>query len=212
MNADFILQKTNLMKRMIMCALALVPLCCFAQLGLNIGIKGGINFANVTHASDIKANSSSGYMVGAYIAPKMKKFLGFRSELLLSRQGYDYSTSTNTGNVDLDYILLPQLLVFKFTGFIQVHVGGQIAILLNASNNSTNGGSSPPSLIDYFNRFDYGLCGGVEIFPLTKGLFIGARLNTSFNDVSNNNTSQPNFIPGIDAKNNVVQLYGGWRF
>ncbi|HSU28836.1 MAG TPA: outer membrane beta-barrel protein [Chitinophagaceae bacterium] len=200
------------MKKIWLSALCSFPIICFAQFGLSFGAKGGINFANVTHASDIKASSRSGYMIGAYIAPKVKKVFGYRSEIVLSRQGYDYNTNTNTGNVDLDYLLLPQLFIIKITGFVQLHLGGQVAILLNAKMNSTNGSNAPPNLIDYFNRFDYGVCGGLEVFPLTKGLFIGARLNTGFKDVSNNANGQPDFIPGIDAKNNVLQLYAGWRF
>ena len=82
----------------------------FSQLGFNIGIKGGINFANLTKASGVNADSYTGYMIGGYIAPKPKKFFGFRSEIILSRQGYDFRTNTDTGNVTLDYQLLSKLL------------------------------------------------------------------------------------------------------
>jgi hypothetical protein len=174
---------------------------------ISIGVKGGLNFANITNASAIKAGNHTGYMIGGYISPKPKKTLGFRSEIILSRQGYDYKTNTNTGNVNLDYLLLPQLITLNFTKKFQLHVGGQAAFLLNAKVDST--GSSSGSLFDYFNRFDYGLAAGAEIYPF-MGLFIGGRINVSLNDVSVGGT-RPNFIPGIDAKNNVVQFYVGWR-
>ncbi len=183
-----------------------LPVLCYSQ--LNLGLKAGLNFANVTNASEIKASNRTGYMLGGYISPKASKTLGYRSEIILSRQGYDYKTGSNTGKVDLDYLLLPQLITLNFTKFVQVHAGGQIAFLLNAEVDST-GNSNGGSLLDYFNRFDYGLAAGAEIFPF-KGLFIGARINISLNSVSAEGT-RPNFIPDIDARNNVVQVYAGWR-
>lgn len=128
---------------------------------------------------------------------------GFPSEIILSRQGYNYKTNTNTGNVTLDYLLLPQLFTLNFTKLVWLYTGGQAAILLNANVDST-GGNSNGSLLEYFTRFDYGIVGGAEISPLL-GFFIGARLNISLS-AANRNTSAtwPNFIPKVDAKNNVV--------
>ncbi|HMK25709.1 MAG TPA: porin family protein [Chitinophagaceae bacterium] len=184
----------------------LIPAIVSAQ--LKIGVKGGLNFANITNASSIKAGTHTGYMIGGYISPKPKKLLGFRSEIILSRQGYDYKTNTNSGNVNLDYLLLPELITLNFTKLVQLHVGLQAAFLLNANVDSTGSGSG--SLFDYFKRFDYGVAGGIEIYPIL-GLFVGGRINVSFNDVSVGG-NRPNFIPDVNAKNNVVQLYAGWRF
>ena len=197
------------MQRLILLLIFFYPLVLNAQ--LKIGVKAGLNFANITNASAIKAESRTGYMIGGYIAPKAKKLFGFRSEIILSRQGYDYKTSI-TGKVNLDYLLLPQLITLNFGKKIQMHAGGQMAFLLNASVDSTGSGSG--SLFDYFNRFDYGLVAGAEIHPFL-GFFIGGRINTSFNNVNKDaplGGNWPSFIPRIDAKNNVVQLYTGWRF
>lgn len=194
------------MRKLLIVLLFFSPAWLNAQ--LSIGVKAGVNFANITNASEVKAGNRTGYMIGGYIAPKAKKLLGFRSELILSRQGYDYKTNTNTGKVNLDYLLLPQLITLNFTKKVQLHVGGQAAFLLNAKVDSSNGNNNG-SLFSYFNRFDYGLAAGAEISPLF-GFFIGGRINVGFNNVSKEG-SRPNFIPGINAKNNVVQLYAGWR-
>lgn len=193
------------MQRVIIILLVLSATLANAQ--IKIGVKAGINFANVTNASGIKADTRTGYLVGGYITAKPKKILGFRSEIILSRQGYDYKTSTNTGNVNLDYLLLPQLITVNFTKLVQFHVGGQAAFLLNANVDSTGSGNG--SLFEYFNRFDYGVVAGGEIYPL-KGLFFGARINISLNDISVGG-NRPNYIPDVNAKNNVVQLYAGLR-
>jgi hypothetical protein len=189
----------------------LLPFIANAQLG--IGIKAGLNFANVTSPAGINANSRTGYMIGGYISPKAKKLIGFRSELILSRQGYDYKSNTNTGMVNLDYLLLPQLIIIRFTKKIEVHAGGQAAFLLNAKVDSS-GNSGGGSLFSYFNRFDYGLVGGLQVSPIS-GFFIGSRINISLHDINKElpvGGSNPNFIPREFIKNNVVQLYAGWRF
>lgn len=190
---------------------SIISASAIAQLNISIGIKGGLNFANIADASDINNSSKTGYMVGGYIAPKKRNGYGFRSEIILSRQGYNYKTNTNTGNVNLDYLLLPQLFTLNFTKMVQLHAGGQAAILLNANVDST-GGNNNGSLLKYFNRFDYGIVGGVELSPFS-GFFLGGRLNISLSAANKNATANwPNFISKVDAKNNVLQVYAGWRF
>lgn len=180
---------------------------------IKIGLKAGLNFANVTNAAGINAGNRTGYMIGGFISSKAKKIIGFRSEILLSRQGYDYKTNRNTGTVNLDYLLLPQLITINFTKKFEVHAGGQIGFLLNANVDST-GGNTNNGLLDYFNRFNYCIAGGMEIKPI-GGLFIGARINVSLSKLNGDplvvGGPSPNYIPKEIIKNNVVQLYAGWR-
>ncbi len=201
------------MKKLLIIVLAFFPLSLFSQ----IGLKGGINFANVTNVSSIKNGSNTGFAVGVFMAPKSAKLFGFRSELLYSRQGYSFETNTNTGNVNLDYILLPQLTTINITKFVQIQLGAQMAFLINSKANESNGSaSSYGKLMDYYNKFDYGLAGGLEIHPF-KGILVGARYNLSLGDLYKNmevtNTgTMPSFIPDVNVKNNVVNLFVGWHF
>lgn len=174
------------------------------------GIKAGLNFANVTNASSINSNSKSGFMMGVFLAPSSKKIISSRTELLYSRQGYSYSTGTNTGNVNLDYIVLPQLMGINITKFAQLQIGAQMAYLINAKVDSTSSSSSSSTgtIMDYYNRFDYGAAAGAEIYPI-KNLLIGARFNISFGNLYKdftNPSSTPSFIPKVDVKNNLVQI------
>jgi hypothetical protein len=187
--------------------------CLLSQTGwgqLKIGIKAGLNFANITSTAGFTSSNRTGYMIGGYIAPKAK-LLGFRSEIMLSRQGYDYKTNTNSGNVNLDYLLLPQMITLNFGKKINIHAGVQAAFLLNATADSTGGNGS---LLNYFKKFDYAAVGGAEISPIS-GFFIGARINVSLQKANEDpplGGSWPSSVPRLDAKNNVVQLYAGWRF
>ena len=103
--------------RKIVCILSiLVPLFLHSQkFSLGLGIKAGLNFANVSDASSINSKNQTGFHVGAFLAPSSKSILGSRTELLYSRQGYNYSTGTNTGSVNLDYVLFAQMLAINIT-------------------------------------------------------------------------------------------------
>ena len=204
------------MKNIITAILIVSPVLSFSQ----IGIKAGLNFANVTKASDINNSSSSGFHAGLFLAPPSKGVMGFRTELLFSQQGYSYKTGTNTGNVDLNYIVLPQYMTINITKYFQIQLGGQIAFLTNAkvdsSNNNASGNNPYGAMMDYYNKFDYGYGGGIEIHPI-KGLLVGARVNISLSSLykdmgTSSPGTPPSFIPEVDVKNNLFQVFAGWQF
>jgi hypothetical protein len=203
--------KKTIMKKLIFGLLIFFPSCIFAQ----IGLKAGANFANVTNASSINSSSRSGFLVGAFLSPKSKRIISSRTEIIYSRQGYDFKTSTKTGSVNLDYILIPQLMGINITKYLQLQLGAQMAFLINAKADSTNSNGTTGAygqVMSYYNKFDYGFAVGGEIHPF-KGLLIGARYNISFGKLYSDVQSgqQPSFS-SEDAKNNVVQIFAGWRF
>jgi len=182
-----------------------------------IGFKVGLNFANVTNASDINASQETGFMVGVFFAPPSKSIISSKTELIFSRQGYNYKSGTNTGDVNLNYLIIPQSMGINITKYVQLEVGFQMAFLLNASvdsSKSSSSGNPYGAMMDYYNKFDYGLGAGITVFPI-KNLLIGARYNLSFGDMYKQpepGEPMPPFIPKVDAKNNVVQLFAGLRF
>jgi hypothetical protein len=204
------------MKKLFLYAMLIFPCSLMAQ----FGVKAGLNFANVTNASDINSSSETGFHGGLFLAPPSKGIPASRTEILFSRQGYNYKTNTNTGNVNLDYIMLPQFMAFNITKFVQLQVGFQMAFLISAKADSTSSSGeygAYSNIMDFYNRFDYGLGGGVEVHPIS-GLLVGARINVSFGDLYSSNPEDyangtpPSFIPKVDVKNNVFQLFVGWRF
>lgn len=202
------------MKKIILAVSLAVPFIVQAQ----FGVKAGLNFANVSNASSINNSSRTGFQAGIFLAPQSKKILSSRTELLFSRQGYNYKTGTNTGNVNLDYIMLPQFMAINITKYFQIQIGGQMAFLLNAKVDSSNGGSgsSGNSILDLYNKFDYGYGGGVEVHPVS-GLLIGARVNISlgnlYKDIASTTPgTSPSYVPKVDIKNNVFQVFAGWAF
>jgi len=199
------------MKKIILGILLFSPLLAFGQ----IGVKAGLNFSNVTNTSSINHSSETGYNVGIFLAPKSKSILSSKTELILSKQGYNYSTSTQGGSADLLYIMLPTYMCINITRFFQIHIGAQMAYLINAkADSTTTSGSTDPftDALQYYNRFDYGLGGGVEVHPF-KGLLIGARMNISLaNLYSDAFSGQIPSLTSVDVKQNLFQLYAGWHF
>jgi len=51
------------MRKIFLTAVIIVPLFSLAQ----FGIKAGVNFANVTNASEINSGSESGFMAGIFL-------------------------------------------------------------------------------------------------------------------------------------------------
>ena len=200
------------MRKTILFAVFVLPLLSFGQ----IGLKGGLNFANVTNASSINNGNRSGFVLGLFLAPQTKSILSSRTEIEYSKQGYSFASGSKTGNVNLQYILIPQMMGINITKFVQIQAGAQMAFLLNAkadSTNTNNGMSGPySSVMNYYNKFDYGFAGGAEIHPF-KGLLIGGRYNISFAKLYKDiQSGQSPSFSAADAKNNVVQLFAGWTF
>jgi hypothetical protein len=199
------------MKSIIMGLLLAYPFLVFGQ----IGVKAGLNFSNFNNTSSISHSNETGYNVGIFLAPKSKSIISSKTELILSKQGYNYSTNTLGGTADLLYIMLPTYFCINITRFFQIHLGAQMAYLINAKADSTNtSGSSDPftDALQYYNRFDYGLGGGAEIHPY-KGLSVGARMNISLaNLYSDAAKGQIPSLASVNIKQNLFQLYAGWHF
>jgi hypothetical protein len=69
------------------------------------------------------------------------------------------------------------------------------------------------NILNLYNRIDFGFAGGVEVHPI-NALVVGARVNVGLGRLYKEPKpgEQFNFIPEIDAKNNVFQLYAGFKF
>ena len=170
------------MKNILFFLLLILPCWLVAQ----FGIKAGLNFSNVTETSSINNSSETGFNIGLFLAPPSKKIISSKTELIFSRQGYNYKSGTNTGNVNLSYIMLPTYMCINITKYFQIHFGMQMAYLINAkADSTTNAGmtGSYSNIMSFYNRFDFGLGGGVEVHPY-NGLLIGARMNISLGNLT----------------------------
>jgi hypothetical protein len=194
------------------------------------GFRVGLNYAKVSGSSDsVQYRYKPGLMVAVFLAPPSTGTIGFRSELLYSKQGFDYTNPNGvTGTVSNDYLMIPQMMTINITKFVQLQAGAFAGYLLNTKDSnipkSTTDNDPSKAALDLMNRFDYGAAGGIEIHPF-KGLILNARYNMGFaklykeqSDVAQTNpTSVTSFNPlakyeNIDTKNAVIQISAGYRF
>lgn len=189
---------------------------------LGLGIKAGLNFTNVTGTSSVSNSNETGYQVGLFLDPGSKSVLASRTELVYSHQGYNYATGQTTGKIFLDYIMLAQLMSINITRFFQIQIGTQIGYLINAkadSSSQSTGNAQIDQVLNYYNRIDFGFSGGLEVRPF-MGFLVGARYNLSLTNLYkapnlSNGQAPPSFIPStsdINFKNNLLQIYIGYRF
>ena len=184
-----------------------------------IGVKAGYNFAKVIGSTPhFSPQANNGFMVAGFFAPRSNG-MGYRTELIFSRQGFSFDQSGKMQDVSQDYIYMPHLTTFTVAKKVQLQAGGQVGYLLNAKKSPSGEGSSE-EVTEYMNRFDYGFAGGIEIYPF-KGLLIGGRYNVSLGNIYNTSaysTAAPIPYPlpfnpeEVKGKNAVVQFFVGYRF
>ena len=187
---------------------------------IGIGFRGGLNFANVTSASQINSQTQTGFHAAIFFSPP-KKVLAPYTELSFSRQGYDYYSGQTTSSLMLDYLYLAQLMAINITKYVQIQVGARTAYLLNAKTDSagtktTTDSTGTASLLNQFHRADIGATGGIEVHPVA-GLLVGVRYNISFvgifkEQIATYTGNTGSSGSGINPKNNVIQLFIGYRF
>jgi hypothetical protein len=222
--------KTRFMKKIYYFLLTVLPLFALGQKdstkkkthnSLGIGLRIGLNFSNVTNASTINASHQTGWNGGIFISPP-HQLIGSRTEIYFSRQGFGYATDSSTGTTTNDYIMLAQLVSIRITKWVELMIGGQTGYMISAkvdTGGTKTGIASIDNMLSYYNRFDYGFGGGIEVHPF-MGLIVGARYNISLSQLYktpdysqiSNGGSVPSFSPDLNLKNNVVQLYLGWQF
>ncbi len=66
--------------------------------------------------------------------------------------------------------------------------------------------------MDYYNRFDYGIAGGLEVYPF-KGLLDRRPLQYEpGHPQQRSDHDQSHYAPRVDAKNNAFSLLAGYKF
>ena len=127
------------MKRRLLVALisALFFTPNFAQTQFSVGVKAGLNFANlyVANASG-SYDGRTGYHAGAFALLKKENF-AVQPEIVLSQQGTKVTVNQRDFESSFNYINVPVLVKYYFFkskngGGINVHAGPQIGFLQSA--------------------------------------------------------------------------------
>jgi opacity protein-like surface antigen len=192
-------------------------LAASAQQKTQLGVKAGYNWSYLTGSEDgFKPGNQTGFMASIFLSPtKNRTGLGYRTELVFSRQGYSFDNGGKNTDVLNDYIYMPQLTTFNIGKVVQLQAGAQIGYLLKSREKSQQRDTTITGLM---NRFDYGFVGGVEVYPF-KGIIVGGRYNLGLGKLHKHYESaatNPYPLPfnpeTTDYKNSLFQFFVGYRF
>ena len=186
-----------------------------AQTRPRTGIKAGLSasslFYDNTGFNDRKERI--GFHAGVFTQVPVGSAFAIQPELLYINKGSSagYSTAVGSGrnSFNLNYVELPVLATIKLGDFAEIQAGPYVGYLLNSNLKTegsllTTGADLNP---DQFNRVDYGLAGGVNVF--VGKLLIGARYEQGIQKIANSTASRALLN---NARNGVGLLSIGYSF
>ena len=180
------------------------------------GIKGGLNLANLYIDNVKDQNVKAGFVGGVFAKLPVSKGLSIQPELLYSNKGaqatYDNGIQgQGVYRFNLNYIELPLTLVVNVVKNFNIHFGGYAAYLASANVKNVQEGTiiGVTDLNENdFNRFDYGLVGGLGLD--VKRVGFGVRYNYGLRELG---------VPGTlageltkNSRNSSLSLYIAFAF
>lgn len=182
-----------------------------------IGVKGGINFTNL-YVDDVKdENMKVGFNLGLFAKLPITQGVSIQPEILYSVKGskltYDLGIlGSNEYRFNLNYVEVPVLAVINLAKNFNLQAGGYAAYLAQANIKRVNNDDPNDQIADLnednFNRFDYGLVGGLGID--VKSVTIGARYNYGLREVGKSDNFGSQALK--NSKNSAISLYIGFGF
>lgn len=175
---------------------------------MSFGVKGGVNFANVTGNGFDNRSSRTSFHVGALAEFPVQEIFSIQVEALYSGQGFEYDFRGPTGDkaeYQLDYINVPVLAKFYLTPAISLEVGPQFSFVVNEEFDSRPlddaGDLDLTGTPAEAETFDFGAAAGIT-FQTQSGVFATARYNHGFTDI----------VKNVDVQNSVFQIGVGYKF
>lgn len=189
----------------------LLTISTSAMMAQQLGIKGGLNYADL-NIEDFETKNLVGYHFGGFISVPISDNFSFQPELLYSARGtkaeYDILNLKGESTLKTNYIDVPLQGVIHFGDIIQIQAGPYISFLTN-SKFSTSGdlGDDVENLDnDNFKNMDYGLTVGATA---NIGVFIiGGTYNYGLQEIQDSEVAD--VLLG-SAKHRYVELFVGLR-
>lgn len=166
----------------------------FSQ-GIDLGIKAGANFANISDVSNL--SNKTGFQAGVFAGIKFSDKIGIQADMLYSQQGAEF----DGGEFDLTYINVPVVLKYYIIQGLNIQAGPQFGFVVDDKISlDVFGDIGRKAKAEDFDLS--GVIGAGYDFPL--GIRVDARYNFGLTDVSKQE--------GFEGKNNVFSLALGYSF
>jgi hypothetical protein len=178
------------------------------------GIKGGLSASTLQFNEVDFSNRKEriGFHAGLFTQIPVGSAFAIQPELLYVNKGastnYRFAAQDNNASFNLNYVDLPVLATFKLGNAVEIQAGPYVSYLLNT--NVRNTGTFNPSInlnADQFNRVDYGLAGGLNVY--FGQVLLGVRYTQGLQRIANTTLSNAIFD---NAKNGVGLLSIGYSF
>ena len=182
-----------------------------------VGVKGGLNASSLFYDSQGVSNKNEriGFHAGVFAQIPAGEFFAIQPELLYTQKGAsaDYNvnvlgfSASGRNTFRLNYAELPVLATFKLGQAVELQAGPYVSYLLNSDVNSNGDFGTGTGAINRnnFNKVDYGLAGGINIY--FGKAFVGARYEQGLQNIAN--TGAARTVLG-NAKNGVGLLSVGF--
>jgi len=182
-----------------------------------IGVKGGINLANM-YVDDVDDEKLKvGLNAGLFFKIPFTSFFAIQPEVLYSSKGSKLTYNNRIQGsgeyrYNLNYIEVPMLAVFNLGPHFNIHAGPYAAFLASANIKNLHSNGDINSITDLkadnFNRLDYGLAGGVALE--FSNFTLGARYNYGLKEIGKSGNLSGELTQ--NSKNSVASFYVGFGF
>ncbi len=177
-----------------------------AQEYVNFGVKGGVNFTNMTSDGFEDNNSRTGFHLGLLAEIPLSDRFSLQPEVLYSTQGTEDEGSNYTDEYKLDYIQLPVMAKFYLVDGLALEAGPSFNFLVNEEYDIESGLFSLESDPDIASTFEFAGAIGVS-YKFNNGFFLNGRYMQGFTDVFDSDNFDDDAI-----NNNGFQLGVGFQF
>ncbi|OQP58451.1 porin family protein [Niastella populi] len=188
-----------------------------STLSPKFGIKGGVNLTNMFVDDVSDENMKVGFNAGFFAKLPVARGFSIQPELLYTSKGakltYDnIIEGEGEYRFNLNYIELPVLAVINVAKNFNLHVGPYVSYLAEANIKDLDDDGDMDEIADLntdnFNRWDYGLVGGLGID--ISNFTIGARYNYGLKEIGKSGSLSGQLTK--DSRNSAVSLYIGIGF
>lgn len=179
-----------------------------AQEYVYFGVKGGVNFSNISGDGfsrdnfDKGSNARTAYHLGLVAEVPLSERFSIQPEILYSAQGFDIVQIDDNQDVEfrLDYITVPVLAKVYLIKGLSLSAGPQFGFLVESEIKSENMERELDS--ENFNNFDMSL--GLGAGYKFSNFFVYGRYNAGLTQVYE--------ADNVDSKNSVIQAGVGFMF
>jgi len=183
----------------VLVAAILISASGFSQ-SIDLGIKAGVNFANISGApSGVTTKSITGFQAGVFAGLKLGEKIGIQGDLLYSQQGTEFSGT----KFDLTYVNVPIVLKYYVFKGLNLQGGPQFGFAVSDNIKELSGGGLETKTMDISGIVGLG-------YDLPLGLRVDARYNFGLSDVLKDTGT----VQGVatEGKNTVISLAVGFAF